>query len=209
MNIVMCPVEKMHLVLDKNVWQQMPTQREQFARWPTTPAELQADLNAFERGVPTLAQVGQGKYEGQKQLVFCTPAYHFLAVSTKDNNAYFVPWMEPLGFREHERLVLGVLMVKSTGWQVHTGPETVPKQGNNSLAQIWRAWQSLEVQIRPESQSSRTLAPSHENYLNTVSTLIDVTRELMRDKAALSPVVAYRQVLSTGEVRLTDRKSVV
>lgn len=205
MNVVTCPVGKMHLVLDKNVWQQMPTQRERFARWPATPAELQADLNAFERGVPMLAQVGQGRFEGQKQLVLCTPAYHFLAVLTKDNNAYFVPWMKPLGFREHERLVLGVLMVKSTGWQVHTGHETVPKQGNNNLAQIWRAWQSLEVQIRTEAQSVRTLTPSYESYLNTVSTLIDVTRELMRDKAALSPAVAYRQVLSTGEVRLTSR----
>jgi hypothetical protein len=33
-----------------------------------------------------------------------------------------------------------------------------------------------------------------ENYLNSVSTLIDVNRELMRDKAALSPLLLIRKV---------------
>ncbi len=200
-----CPLGPIHLVLSAAIWQTMPARKERFARWPISPAELQADLQAFDRGVPTLVQRGRGEHEGQVQILMCTPAYYFLAVPSKYNEGYFVPWMEPLSLHQHERLARGALLLKATRWHVHTGYGTIPQGSNNNLAQILRAWQALQSQVAAVSPPTYTITPVHESYLNTVSKLIDVTRQLVLDRAALAPPIGYREVESAGEVRHTTR----
>jgi len=192
-------------VLHDTVWQEMPAQKERFARWPTNPAELQADLQAFERGVPAVVQLGRGTYEGQVQVLICTPVYYFLAVPSKHNDAYFVPWMKPLDLHQHERLARGALLLKAARWFVHTEYGTIPQGSNNSVEQVWRAWQALQSEIEAVSPPVYTLAAVHESYLNTISRLIDVTRELVLDRTALESPAGYSKVESVGEARYTAR----
>lgn len=205
MNTRECSLGPIHLVLYREVWQAMPAQKERFARWPARPADVAADLRAFEQGVPTLAQPGRGQYEGQKQLLLCTPTYYFLAVPSDKGDAYFVPWMQPLGLREHERLARGALLLKATGWHVHTGYDTIPPNSNNAFSRIWNAWQSLQNELKAVSPPVYTLTSTHESYLNTLDKLIEVTRQLVHDRAALESPIGYRQVEAVGEVRQTAR----
>ena len=205
MNTYTCSLGAIHLVLHESVWQGMSAQKERFARWPVSPAELQADLSAFHQGVPAFMQEGRGKYEGQNQILICTPAYYFLAVPSKYNEGYFVPWMEPLTLHQHERLARGALLLKAAAWHVHTGYGTIPPGSKNNLAQVLHAWQTLQSQVEAVSPPTYTLTPVQESYLNTISRLIDVTRELVLDKAALAPPIGYREIESAGEVRHTAR----
>jgi superfamily I DNA/RNA helicase len=70
------------------------------------------------------------------------------------------------------------------------------------LVQILQAWQVLQSQIEAVAPPAYALTAIQESYLNTISRLIDVTRELVRDRAAQSPPIGYRCVESAGEVRL-------
>ena len=116
-----CSLGPIHLVLHRDVWQAMPKQKERFARWPASPADLAADLRAFQHGVPALAQEGRDQYKGQMQLLVCTPVYSLLAVPPKQGDAYyFVPWMKPLDLHQHERLARGALLLKAKqSWPIY------------------------------------------------------------------------------------------
>jgi hypothetical protein len=201
-NTLDCPLGAVHLVLNKDVVLKMPSQRERYARWPIGPADIEVGLRALDQGVPAFVEQGRGKYEGETQIIVCTSAYHLLAVPSKYNNAYFVPWMEPLSLHQHERLARGALMLKATQWCVHTDYNTLPPGSDNAIASVLRAWQALQARVVAISPSTFTITAAQQNYLKTISKLIEVTRQLVRDKAALLPAAGYSKVESAGEVRL-------
>jgi hypothetical protein len=201
-----CSLGPIHLVLHRDVWQAMPKQKERFARWPASPADLAADLCTFEQGVPALAQEGRDQYKGQKQILLCTPVYSLLVVPPKQGDAYyFVPWMKPLDLHQHERLARGALLLKAKQWGVHAEDDAVPAGSHNDLAKVWQTWQAFQTELRAAAPPAAPLTEGYESYLNTLDKLIEVSRDLVMDKAALSPAIGYRMVESTGEVQPTAR----
>ncbi len=207
MNTHECSLDTIHLVLADKVWKTLALYNKKFPRWPVGPATLTSDLQSFERGVPTLAQIGQKRHEGQQQLLLCTPVYTLLAVPPhRDQTSYyFVPSMRPTDPTLHDQLADGALLLKPKTWYVHTKYAEVPPDANNNLDFIWETWQQFQAECEATQPPQYTLTTTHESYLNTIDRLIEVTRELMMDKAALAPPIGYRTVKAVAEMRLSRR----
>lgn len=71
--------------------------------------------------------------------------------------------------------------------------------------QIIQSWQELGQAQREVAPPTYTISTAQESYLNTVNQLIDLTRRLVNDRAALEAPVGYRNVDAVGEVRMNKR----
>ena len=187
------------------VWQGLPARQRQYPRWPASPGQLAADLDKFVEGVPCYVGEGRGKWQGQTQLFICTPTYQLLAVPSQRGDTYRVPWMKPLGLREHERLARGALLLQPVHWRIHTSFDTVPAGISNYADQVLHAWEQLQSDIETREPPLASITPAQESYLNTVGQLIEVSRRLVMDRAALEAPVGYRAVEFAAELRQTAR----
>jgi len=178
--------------------------REIKIRYPHLPEPLQikADLQELGRqgGVPAIITV----HKGQEMLFLYTSSYYLAMYPTTQGDGYRVSYVEPLDLHEHERLGRGALMLQTPYWEIYSELRQLPRRSNHWHT-LQNQWRYLEAQRRQVSaqivQELETLTPAHENYLNAISTLVEVTRRLEQDKHKLPTLIPYRHVESAGEER--------
>ncbi len=189
------------LVLSHNVIQKLWEEKLRQPHLPEPP-QIRTDLQELgrQRGVPAVITVHKGK----EMLFLYTSSYYLATYPTKEGDGYSVSYVEPLDLREHERLSKGALMLQTPCWEIYLELRQLPRRSNYwlTLQSEWRNLEAPRRQVGAQTvQELDTLTPAHENYLNTISTLVEVTRGLEQDKHNLPTLIPYRRVESAGEER--------
>lgn len=203
MNRIQVNVGAIHLSLSMNVAQKLQEKKRRYPHLPE-PVQIAADFHALSNqgGVPATIKKQEGK---NPQLLLYTSSYYLGAYPSDHNDGYIVSHVDVLSLSEHERLRKGVLMVKAMSWNMYQALNQFPPGNTNHWDLLWNTWQHQEMlnkQAKDEAQgTTEILTSAHENYLNTISMLIDVTRALEQDKNKLSMLIPYRKIASVGEER--------
>lgn len=203
MNRIQVNVGAIHLSLSMNVAQKLQEKKRRYPHLPE-PVQIVADFRELSNqgGVPATIKKQEGK---NPQLLLYTSSYYLGAYPSDHNDGYLVSHVDVLSLYEHERLRKGVLMVKAMAWNIYQSLNQFPPGNTNHWDMLWNAWHHQEMlnkQAKDEAQgAAEILTPAHENYLNNISMLIDVTRALEQDKNKLSMLIPYRKIASVGEER--------
>jgi len=202
MNRVPLNIGAIHLTLSENVLQKLHEKKLRFPHLPE-PNTIVHDflILSGQNGVPAAIR----KQEGGDVLLLYTSSYCLGVYPSNQNDGYRVAYVDVLNLREHERLRKGVLLLKATSWNMYQTLNQIPPGNSNYWGQVCEAWGLLERLIqqakRDIQQTDVQLTSEHENYLNTISTLIDVTRKLEQDKNKLPTRIPYKGFVSIGEER--------
>ena len=167
------------------------------------PSQIVTDFQALggKGGVPAAVQLNK---QGEAMLLLYTLSYYLAAFTTAQGDGYRISYIEPLDLREHERLSKGVLMLQTPNWRICDDVRNLLGKPNywSTIQGQWRALEEWRRRAGAEAgQELEGLAPAHENYLNTLSTLVEVTHKLEQDKNKLPDLIPYGSVESTGEER--------
>jgi hypothetical protein len=195
------------LVLSPNVLQKLWENKARYRHLPE-PGQIVADFQELGRrgGVPAAITMNKGK----AMLLLYTSSYYLATYPTERGDGYRISYIDPLDLHEHERLGKGVLMLQAPYCNIVQRASDISSKNNlwpknNYWDKIQQAWQALEKQRRQSgagaAQEPERLTPVYENYLNTISTLVEVTHKLEQDKHKLPTLIPYRLVESTGEER--------
>jgi hypothetical protein len=189
------------LVLSPNALLKLLEKKRRHPHLPE-PLQIKADLQELGRqgGVPAVITVHKGK----EMLFLYTSSYYLATYPTTQGDGYTVSYVEPLDLHEHERLGRGALILQTPYWEIYSELRQLPRRSNHwhTLQNQWRYLEAQRRQVSTQTvQELETLTPAHENYLNAISTLVEVTRRLEQDKHKLPTLIPYRHVESAGEER--------
>ncbi len=186
MNSFTVTIGAIHIVLTGKVLQNLYEKKQ---RNPLLPDEgtILRHIQEMRRlgGIPAIVTSNR---EGKNQLLLYIPSYsyHLLLYELPQRDAYTVAYVDTLYLREHERLSQGALLLQAQDWILHRELRTVPRGGTNFWNYIAQKWQILEQQRQQTSpqQQQQALSQAHENYLDTLADLIEVTHHLEQEKTA-------------------------
>jgi hypothetical protein len=176
--------------------------KEQWQRFPYFPPAEQAiaDLNYLSiqgEGVPTSVHKHSS---GKEELRLYGSDYYLGLYSNGYEDGYILSHVEPIDPQAHDTLASGVLLLKRAYYQLCYRLPDIPRGSINCKAYIWQAWQALEQdkqQQRLDSQAREIVTVAQKNYLQDVSSLIDITYQLEQEKYKLSSTIPYLKFTST------------
>jgi hypothetical protein len=176
------------------------------------PMRIIADLQTVTRHGGVAVVLTTNRNGTEKLQVYPTPNYYIDLYQSNQGDGYSIGRIDPLDLHEMERLAKGSLRVRAAGWHIRQQFKDIPPGQSNHWRTISAQWHALEAQIRrtrnateQESPDPDALTPAHERYLDTLDTLIDVTRQLEKEKQKLALGIPYSRVEATGEERVAPR----
>jgi superfamily I DNA/RNA helicase len=178
-----------------------PKAIEQLARDQRTPdpVHLVAELayRSSNGGVP--ARIDE---EGTTpRLVIYTDRHVVWLYVTDYGDAYRLGHLAPLGFKDHERLLQGALLLQSVAWYAVQHVRDVPRGYSSHWDLIRRAWAT----VRAARQTRATLPEHHAGYLDLLAEVVEATRDLEVAKQLITRPMHYRRRTSTREERYSAR----
>ena len=198
---LVCKVAVMFLVPSQKFTDTLFRQRMRYPFLPTSTNEIVLqlqELNAYG-GIPAAFEETR---DGSNRIVLFTDAYALSLFPTERGGGYLITYIDPLHWRHLRRLRRGYLRLCAHGWQAVLESREIPPNSNNHWQDLEGSWKQLEgfqQQHRKEQMQQDARARAYENYLQTLSSLIELTRELEQDKARREKSVFYTQVDPAGE----------
>ncbi len=197
----------LHIAFSANWSEQWVEKKQRFPYLPDYQQAL-AELGELsqQEGVPAILSRNT---RGKETLRVYGSDYYLGLYPSSRGDGYTLGYINPLDLRSHEDLARGTLFLKGPGYRLYPQLSYIPAGSTNYWEYLQRTWNALEEQKRAAramaGQAPARLTPEHENYLNTIDTLIDVTSQLEQDKYKLSALLPYTRVDSAGEQRHTLR----
>jgi DNA polymerase III delta prime subunit len=197
------PTSTIYLV-PKNLWSiDWKKQQQRFPYFPTAEDAI-ADLNSLSmqgEGVPASLHKHANNSE---ELRLYGSDYYLGFYSSPREDGYILSHIEPIDLRAHDTLADGVLLLRRACYQLCYRLPDIPHGSTNCKAHIWQEWEALEQdkqRWRLDNQAREIVTVAQRNYLNDVSSLIDVTYQLEQEKYKLSSTIPYVKFIPTGEQR--------
>jgi hypothetical protein len=204
-------VGNLYLVPSRSMLESLPQKRRRAPDLPD-PMRVVFDLQTVTRygGVPVVLTTDRNGTE--KLLVYPTADYYIDLYQSHQGDGYSIGRIDAVDLHEMERLAKGSLRVRAAGWHMLQQFKQIPPGQSNHWRTISAQWHVLEQQIRrarnaaqQEAPDLDILTPAHERYLDTLDTLIDVTRQLEQEKQKQAQGIPYKSVEATGEERVAPR----
>lgn len=179
------------LVFPENSLQALHEKQKHYPHLPEA-AQIEIDINTLndECGVPAIVvRNTKGGHETHTLLLY-TPAYYMEIDESALHNGYTIKNVEPIHLQAHELLSQKSLLLCTTRWHIQPAREEIPRSQSSHWRTIEDTWDQAEDktpqkaldEVTPDAQLS-TVPGEHEQYLHTVNSLIDISRQLMRDKS--------------------------
>lgn len=165
------------------------------------PVGLVAELSYMSRngGVPARVDL---KGDTPRLAVY-TERYVAWLYVTDYGDAYRLGHLAPLGFKDHERLARGALLLQgATGWDIYQHVRDIDARRHYSAYWnlIQQAWGTVGVRA-PRS----ALPPHHSSYLDLLGEVVEAARDIEVARQRTARPLLYRQRASTREERHSAR----
>jgi hypothetical protein len=120
---------------------------------------------------------------------------------TRDRDAYRLGHLEPLTFRDQERLAEGALLLHCpAGWHGYPQLRDVPRGGPTYWETIVQAWRTVAA-----SRTAATSPSPSTAYLDLLAEVVEATRDIEIERQRTAPPVPYRRRGSAREERYSAR----
>jgi superfamily I DNA and/or RNA helicase len=179
-------------------------QQQRFSYFPPVEQAI-TELNNRSRqkdgGVPAIVHMNS---RGSEELRMYGSDYYLGLYPNQCGDGYTLSHIEPIDARAHDRLADGVLLLKKAHYQLCSQLPDIPDGSINCKAQIWQEWQALEQhkqQVCSDGQTREIVTLAQKNYLDTISSLIDITYQLEQEKYKLSSTIPYVSFTATDQQR--------
>jgi hypothetical protein len=177
--------------------------RDQWQR-PSTPdpVGLVAEVSYLSAngGVPARVEV-----KGDTpRLVVYTERYVLWLYVTDYGDGYRLGHLAPVGFRDHERLLNGAMLLQTAaGWHAyhHVRDIGIRRGYSAHWNLIVQAWAT----VTSAAGASPALPPHHSRYLDLLAEVVEATRDIEVAKQRTAPPLLYRRRGSTREERYSAR----
>ncbi len=203
MNDRILQVGALHLVLSKKVHETLSEKR---SRYPYLPdwQQLLYDLQMGNQqgSIPIILN---RRLTNDDQLLLYTDTYYLVLYPSPLQDGYRIGYVDVLNLREHERLSKGALRLRASGFYLYDELREIPKGNTNFWAQINQSWRSFELQQESEQGPQPDFTYAHQQYLDKIEALIDVTYQLEQEKNKLNAGLTYRKVAAVGAKRDAPR----
>lgn len=195
---------------------------EQRRRHPLLPSMdgIAKDLWAAGPQVLIPARLERGQQNSGASLkIYVDDRYALKLYATNDGRGYWVGYIHPMHFDDHDQIVRGGLLLRAGRWRVYEHPNHL--RHFSGWPAIQAAWN--DGGVTEPSQNRPVLSESHHRYLERLQTLVDQGRRIAVSGGSgqrypyrkVSPVAATRRSARSvhvfqliGDNRLTTRSRV-
>ncbi|MFE2585974.1 AAA domain-containing protein, partial [Streptomyces sp. NPDC059378] len=162
--------------------------------------DLAADLGGRERGVPAIVAEPRRPGGDRSLLLYGRSYVARLYRSRREQGAYRVAAVLPLGFRHHRDIERGCLLVRPGGWLARHPDAGVPAGSDTHWPLLEDAWRRLTEELAAR-HGAPGLAERHARFLDTVERAVDTVEEITADRARETGDFPYRAARAAGERR--------
>ncbi|EFC85398.1 DEAD/DEAH box helicase [Parafrankia sp. EUN1f] len=155
-------------------------------------------LRRMSSGVPARVEAKTGQAAATLRLY--TDTHIALLRPTNRGDGYFLNHVGRWSFQDHRSLAQGFLSVRCPRWTVHSQVRNIPAGSSSHIDVLTDAWTALRTSGSPAGR----IPERHQEYLDTVERIILRTRDLERDRLAVTPIL-YRARRATREQRFSAR----
>lgn len=137
-----------------------------------------------------------------ERLVVYTRRHMVALYRTKFGDAYRLGHLAPLGFRDHEKLSRGALLLHCpAGWHAYHQVNDLPRGLSAFWDIICRAWAHADI----SEPTTGAMPPHHADYLDLLTEVVEATRDIEIERQRTAPPIHYRRKGSTREERHSAR----